>query len=94
MACLWTAEVLHVLRLRSATFRALCPDGPEAARSWFDGVRPAAGVTSTLVLLDPVVPFGSRRRTIAGFDDVARAAARYRGYAEVAAALREISERG
>ncbi|CAN5709677.1 hypothetical protein BH23CHL8_BH23CHL8_14600 [soil metagenome] len=30
MACLWSAEVLHTLRIRAATFRSLCPDPADA----------------------------------------------------------------
>jgi hypothetical protein len=91
MACLWTSEVLHVLRLRSATFDALCPDAPDALNDWLNGTHPKPGVTSTLVLLDPAVPFGSRRRTIAPSDDVPKVEPRYRGYAEAADALRRLS---
>ena len=65
MACLWSSEVLHAIRLRRATFDALCPDPPDALHAWLRGEPPAPGVTSTLVVLDPLVPFGSRRRTIA-----------------------------
>ena len=88
MVCLWSAEVLHVLRLRRATFAALCPDPPDGLQAWLDGREPPAGVSSALVVLDPLVPFGSRRRTIA---DPARSAGldpRHRGYAEAAEALR------
>lgn len=88
MACLWSAEVIHLLRIRGATFAALCPDPPDQLAAWLRGERPSAGVTSSLVLLDPLVPLGSRRRTIAALADAARLDPRYRGYAEVAAALR------
>lgn len=93
MACLWSSETIHVLRLRAATFAALCPAGPEAFEAWFAATPRPAGVVSTLVLLDPTVPFGSRRRTIASFDDALRADSRYRGYADAADALRRSSER-
>jgi transcriptional regulator with XRE-family HTH domain len=88
MACLWSSEVLHVLRLRPATFASVCPSGSEAFKAWLVGTPLAAGATSALVLLDPLAPFGARRRTIAPLDDVPRAAPRYRGYAEAADALR------
>jgi hypothetical protein len=93
MACLWSSEVLHALRLRPATFAALCPDGPEGFEAWLRGDEPAAGVSSTLVLLDPAVPFGSRRRTIAAMDDLPRVAPRYRDYAAAADALRRSTAR-
>ena len=88
MACLWSAEVLHVLRLRAATFEALCPNPSDQLSAWLDGGRPAPGTTSALVLLDPLVPFGSRKRTIASLADVGRLDPRHRGYAEAASALR------
>ncbi len=88
MACLWSAEVIHTLRLRTATFTALCPDTPERLAAWLGGERPAGGVTSSLVLLDPLVPFGSRKRTFAGLADLSRLDPRHGGYAQAAAALR------
>ena len=88
MACLWSSEVLHVLRLRRATFGALCPDPPDQLAAWLSADRRTAGWTSSLVLLDPAVPFGSRRRTIASLEDAAKVDPRYRGYAEAAEALR------
>ncbi len=55
VAALWSAEVLTTLRLREATFRALCPQSPEGFAAWWEG-DPAAptprGSTSALVLLD------------------------------------------
>jgi transcriptional regulator with XRE-family HTH domain len=88
MACLWSAEVLHVVRLHRASFDALCPDLPDALGAWLAGGQPQPGVTSTLVVLDPVVPFGSRRRTIAAAAEPPRLEPRYRGYADAAGALR------
>ncbi|HEY5629436.1 MAG TPA: hypothetical protein VIR16_08000 [Candidatus Limnocylindrales bacterium] len=91
MAALWSAEVRHVLRLRTATFTALCPDEPTALAAWLAGEPPSPGVTSSLVLLDPLVPFGSRRRTIASLADVGKVDTRHRGYAEAAEARRRTS---
>lgn len=89
MACLWSSEVLHVVRLRHASFAALCPDSPDAFAAWMAGDRPPRpGVTSAFVLLDPAVMAGSRRRTIASLADVARVDPRYRGYVDAANALR------
>jgi transcriptional regulator with XRE-family HTH domain len=89
MACLWSSEVLHAIRLRRASFEALCPDAPDALEAWLRGESPPAGVTSCLVLLDPLVPFGSRRRTIAAFQEPPRLDPRHRGYADAADALRQ-----
>jgi transcriptional regulator with XRE-family HTH domain len=88
MACLWSAEVLHVLRLREATFAALCPDGHDGFRAWLEGARPPPGTSSSLVVLDPLVPFGSRRRTIADPGRNPALDPRHRGYADTAVALR------
>jgi transcriptional regulator with XRE-family HTH domain len=88
MACLWSSEVLHAIRLRRASFAALCPDPPDALHAWLRGEPPAAGVSSCLVVLDPLVPFGSRRRTIAAVVEPARLDPRHRGYADAADALR------
>ena len=40
MACLWSAEVLHEVRLRRATFGALCPDPPDALHAWLERLNP------------------------------------------------------
>ena len=87
MACLWSSEVLHALRLRPSTFRSLCPDEPEGFLAWINGTTPPEGVTSALILVDPRIPFGSRSRTIASLADSARAQPRYHGYADAAEAL-------
>jgi hypothetical protein len=88
MARLWSSEVLHVLRLRRATFAALCPDPPDPLLTWLRGAAPPPGVASLLVVQDPAVPFGSRSRSIAVASDLARLRARYRGYADAAERLR------
>lgn len=91
MACLWSAEVIHVLRIRHATFTALCPDGPSALDAWLAGGQPPRGAHSTLLVLDPAVPFGSRQRTIASALGSPNLEPRYRGYADAAKALRRTS---
>lgn len=88
MACLWSSEVLHAIRLRRATFAALCPDPPDDFLAWLRGERPRAGASSTLVVLDPAVPFGSRRRTVAAANEPPILEPRYRGYADAADVLR------
>jgi hypothetical protein len=88
MACLWSSEVLHAIRLRRATFAALCPDAPDALVAWLRGEQPRPGVTSSLIVLDPAVPFGSRRRTIAPAAEPPILEPRYRGYGDAAETLR------
>jgi hypothetical protein len=86
MVALWSAEVLHELRRRPATFRALAPDPPDAWAAWWDGASPPEGRTSALVLIDPFAT--GRRRTWIGLDEALDAARpRVRGYAEAAALL-------
>lgn len=87
IVALWSAEVLHAIRLRPATFSALCPDSPETFEAWWRGDPPTAGVTSSLVLLDPFAS-GRQRPIIALATAVAGARPRVRGYAEAAARLR------
>ena len=85
MVCLWSAEVLHALRLRPESFRALCPDGAEAFGAWWAGVPPPAGVSSSLVVLDPLA--SGRERVFIGLEAALNARPRHRGYSAVAALL-------
>lgn len=81
---LWSAEVLHAIRLRRATFRALCPDPPTALLAWLDGQPPPTGTVRTLMLLDPFAQ--GRQRPLVGLETaLAGVKPRVRGYAEAAA---------
>jgi hypothetical protein len=80
---LWSSEVLHALRLRTATFRALCPDSSDAFRQWWDGEPPRTGMASTLIVLDPTA--GGRKRPFIDLDAALTARPRYAGYADAAA---------
>jgi transcriptional regulator with XRE-family HTH domain len=86
MAVLWSSEVMHAVRLRTGTFRGLCPDGLQAFAAWWAGMPPKEGTTSTFVALDPWA--SSRARVFVGLEDALRADVRYRGYADAAARLR------
>jgi transcriptional regulator with XRE-family HTH domain len=89
VAALWSSEVLHVLRLREATFRSVCPDPLDAFDAWWSGAPPAVtGTTSALVVLDPLPGLRRTRRRWVGLDRVPAVEPRYRGYAEALAALR------
>ena len=91
MVGLWSAEVMHDVRLRPATFRSICPDGPDAFEAWWSGSRPAPSrPTSAFVLLDPCVSGSDRRRPFVGLEAALTPTLRprYRGYANAAAALR------
>jgi transcriptional regulator with XRE-family HTH domain len=85
MVALWTAEVLHTLRLRTATFRALCPDSADVFAAWWAGSPPARGTTASVVLFDPCA--AGRQRLFVGLDDALRVGPRHRGYAAVAERL-------
>ncbi len=85
----WTADCLHVVRLRGATIRSLGPDAPDAFARWWDGARPAAtGTTSTVVVFDPVER--PRAPAWAPLDDLGALRPRHHGYADLLGDLREI----
>lgn len=86
LAGLWSAEVIHAVRLRRASFLALCPDSDERLRWWLRGEPPVPGNSSTFVLLDPLAQ-GRQARTV-GMDRVLSGVRpRVRGYAEAAQEL-------
>ena len=87
LAVLWSSEVLHALRIRTATFRAVCPDPPEGFAGWWADSDLKAGATSALVVLDPAADLGRARRWIGLEEAIASARPRYRGYADAAARL-------
>ncbi|HJP88772.1 MAG TPA: helix-turn-helix transcriptional regulator [Candidatus Limnocylindrales bacterium] len=86
IAALWSSEVLHVVRKHEATFAAACAEGIEPMRAWWEGRIPAAaGVTSSLVLLDPAPGVRAPYR-LGAITPATRP--RYPGYAAAADALR------
>lgn len=88
MVALWSAEVMHQIRLRPESFRSACPDPPTDFLEWWAGRLPAnSGVVSTFVLLDPAPDIPDKRR-FGSLDDALRARPRYRDYADAAARLR------
>ena len=87
MAVLWSADALHVLRLRSATFAATYGDEAANLESWLEGTPPAEpGATSTLVVIDPTAT--GRARSVIGLPEFATARPRFRGYADALAAFK------
>lgn len=83
IAALWSAEVLHALRLRPASFRSMCPDSADAFAAWWAGKPPIRGATSSLVVLDPLAT--GRQELFVGLDHaLASARPRFRGYADAA----------
>ena len=87
----WTAEVLHVLRIRATTFRALAPDSADSFAAWWTGRPPTSGRSSTMILWDPLDR--PRAARWVGPEGFATARPRHRDYAGVAIALRDV-ERG
>lgn len=85
IAMIWSSEALHVLRLRQSTFRALCPDDAAAFSAWWSGIRPTVGVTSAVIVLDPLAT--GRQAAFVDLDRALTARPRHRGYADVAARL-------
>ncbi len=89
IVALWSAEVLHALRLRTATFRAICPDGDGSFDAWWAGHPPSQGMHSGLVVFDPLEGVRRDRVRWVGLEDVATVRPRYRDYAEALEALRK-----
>ena len=84
---LWSAEVIHVVRLRAASFRATFPDRQDEFDAWWSGMTPAAGRSSAFVLMDPAA--AGRQRMFVGLEQVLAPTLRprYRGYADAASSL-------
>jgi transcriptional regulator with XRE-family HTH domain len=82
LVALWSAEVLHVLRLRTQSFAAVCPDRSDGFAAWWAGAPPSDGVTSTLIVLDPGA--SGRQRVWVDLPAALLARPRYRGYADAA----------
>jgi len=88
IVALWSAEVLHAVRIRTETFRAMCPDDAASFQRWWSGTPRERGISSSFVLCDPSPQVRERYR-FATLDDALRIKPRYRDYAEAAARLRE-----
>lgn len=91
MAGLWSAEVIHALRLRRASFRALCPDGHDGLDGWLRGRPPTAGTSSSFVLLDPFAT-GRHARMVGLERAIHGVRPRMRGYADAARRLARAGE--
>lgn len=82
VVALWFSEVLHSLRMRSATFQATCPDSVDAFAAWWNGEPVPRGERSTIVVFDPLVGERKSRRRWISLASVPSAETRYRGYAD------------
>jgi hypothetical protein len=88
IAGLWSGEVIHAARIRTATFQSVCPDDPSAFAAWWAGVPPrTSSPTSAFVLLDPVST--ARPPTFVGLRQMLQGSTRprYRGYADAVVRL-------
>ena len=90
IVALWSSELLHLVRLRQATFRAMCPAPIDGFVAWRTNAPNHAGTTSTFVLFDPVAR--PRSRPFGDFEAALRVDARYRAYADPVAGLRSKSQ--
>lgn len=90
LVAVWSAEVLHSIRLRPESFRSLCPDPRDAFAAWWSGQAPPGGVSSSLVLMDPLS--SGRQRGFVGLEEaIASAKPRHRGYADIVSKMAEVS---
>jgi transcriptional regulator with XRE-family HTH domain len=88
VAALWSSEVLHAVRLRTATFEALCPGPADAFASWWDSTGLPTGEVSTFVLFDPLPGERRSRRRWVGLEAVPHVEPRFRGYPDALERLR------
>jgi transcriptional regulator with XRE-family HTH domain len=88
MVCLWSAEVLHTLRVRAETFRSTCPDSADRFESWWGGTPPPRGNTASLIVLDPLAE-GRQRLWIDLATALDGARPRVLGYADAARRLQQ-----
>lgn len=87
IVALWSMEVLETLRAYPGTFRAACPNPPDAFLAWLAGKPPTTGVASTLVLFDPFAT-GSQPRFASLREALDGVKPRIEGYAAAATLLR------
>lgn len=88
MLALWSAEVLHAMRLRRATFESICPDDPACFEAWWLGRPVPPGVRAAILIWDPLEGVRRDRRRWVPIDGATEARPRYRDYADALAALR------
>ena len=88
LVLLWSSEVLHTLRLRPETFRALARDGAAPFEDWWAGAPPG-GMRTGLVVFDPLPGKRSDRRRWIDLEQALAVRPRYTGYADAVRALRD-----
>ena len=94
VVALWSSEALHAIRGHPSSFRAVCPDPASSFEGWWSGEPPRdSGVTSSLILFDPIGGGRSDRRRYVGLDLTDSIRSRYRGYADALEALQTVARR-
>jgi len=83
IAALWSAEVLHALRLRTESFKTLAGDQGNF-EVWLAGARTTRSSVE-MVVLDPLA--SGRQRAWIGLDDALKTRPRHSGYAELAGSI-------
>jgi hypothetical protein len=90
IAALWSTEALRPIRCHAASFAAVCHAPPDDWAAWWSGKSPSPGRQATLIAFDPITGTRSDRRRWLTLDEIkAGARARYRDYADAAAAIRD-----
>ena len=83
IAALWSAEVLHALRLRTESLKTLAGDQGNF-EAWWAGARTTRSSVE-MVVLDPLA--SGRQRAWIGLDDALKTRPRHTGYAELARSI-------
>jgi transcriptional regulator with XRE-family HTH domain len=87
MAGLWSAEVLHTIRIHKASFASVCPDPPATFDAWWREGSPEIGRHSTLVVFDPIEHLRTGCRRWLGAEELDGVRPRHRDYADAVARL-------
>jgi hypothetical protein len=85
MVCLWSAEVLHSIRLRLESFRTIGADHSTRFARWWAGTPQGDGKVSELVVLDPLA--AGRQRPFISLEQALTARPRWAGYGQIAESL-------
>ncbi|HEX7491514.1 MAG TPA: hypothetical protein VF337_07400 [Candidatus Limnocylindrales bacterium] len=82
VAALWSAEVLHAIRIHKASFASVCPDPADAFEAWWRATPPGTGLHRILILFDPAEGRRSDRRRWLSLHELESARPRYLDYAD------------
>jgi hypothetical protein len=69
----------------------VCPDSTDAFRAWWEATPPRSGVSSSIVVFDPIAGQRSSRRRWIGLDEALDRSTdpRYRGYVDALEAFKK-----